>query len=49
MALAGSVEFVDSLGLSLTCDHQVVDGVPGARFLQVVRTKIESVESLVEI
>jgi pyruvate dehydrogenase E2 component (dihydrolipoamide acetyltransferase) len=49
MALAGSVEFVDSLGLSLTCDHQVVDGVPGARFLQVVRRKIESVESLVEI
>ncbi len=37
MALAGSVEFVDSLGLSLTCDHQVVDGAPGARFLQVVR------------
>jgi pyruvate dehydrogenase E2 component (dihydrolipoamide acetyltransferase) len=49
MALAGSVEFVDSLGLSLTCDHQVVDGVPGARFLQVVRRKIESVESLVEL
>jgi pyruvate dehydrogenase E2 component (dihydrolipoamide acetyltransferase) len=49
LAVAESVEFVDSLGLSLTCDHQVIDGAPGARFLQVVRRKIESVESLVEI
>jgi pyruvate dehydrogenase E2 component (dihydrolipoamide acetyltransferase) len=49
MALAASVEFVDSVGLSLTCDHQVVDGAPGARFLQVVRRKIASVESLVDL
>jgi pyruvate dehydrogenase E2 component (dihydrolipoamide acetyltransferase) len=40
------VEFIDSVGLSLTCDHQVIDGAPGARFLQVLREKIENVESI---
>jgi pyruvate dehydrogenase E2 component (dihydrolipoamide acetyltransferase) len=45
----GSVEFIDSIGLSLTCDHQVIDGAPGARFLKVVREKIEKVESLCTI
>jgi len=43
---AGRIEFVDAIGLSLTCDHQVIDGAPGARFLQVVKEKIEKVESL---
>jgi pyruvate dehydrogenase E2 component (dihydrolipoamide acetyltransferase) len=38
----GKVEFVDAIGLSLTCDHQVIDGAPGARFLGVLRRKIES-------
>lgn len=28
------VEFVPTIGLSLTIDHQIVDGAPGARFLQ---------------
>jgi pyruvate dehydrogenase E2 component (dihydrolipoamide acetyltransferase) len=41
----GRVEFIDSIGLSLTCDHQAIDGAPGARFLQVLKTKIESVEA----
>ena len=45
----GKVEFVDSIGLSLTCDHQVIDGAPGARFLHVLRSKIECVESIVGI
>jgi pyruvate dehydrogenase E2 component (dihydrolipoamide acetyltransferase) len=45
----GKVEFVDSIGLSLTCDHQVIDGAPGARFLQVLKSKIESVQSIVGI
>ena len=40
------VEFVDAIGLSLTCDHQVIDGAPGARFLQTLTNKIESIESL---
>jgi pyruvate dehydrogenase E2 component (dihydrolipoamide acetyltransferase) len=41
----GRVEFVDHIGLSLTCDHQVIDGAPGARFLKVVRERIENIES----
>jgi pyruvate dehydrogenase E2 component (dihydrolipoamide acetyltransferase) len=40
------VEFIDAISLSLTCDHQIVDGAPGARFLQVLKSKIEDVESL---
>ena len=42
----GQVEFIDSIGFSLTCDHQVIDGAPGARFLQVLKGKVENVESL---
>jgi pyruvate dehydrogenase E2 component (dihydrolipoamide acetyltransferase) len=45
----GQVEFVDTIGLSLTCDHQVIDGAPGARFLQVLKSRIESVETLCAI
>ncbi|HEY3939879.1 MAG TPA: dihydrolipoamide acetyltransferase family protein [Bryobacteraceae bacterium] len=42
----GNVEFIDAIGLSLTCDHQVIDGAPGAGFLQVLKRNIENVESL---
>lgn len=42
----GRVDFVDAIALSLTCDHQVIDGAPGARFLQVVRKKIEEIADL---
>jgi pyruvate dehydrogenase E2 component (dihydrolipoamide acetyltransferase) len=42
----GRVEFEDRIGLSLTCDHQVIDGAPGARFLGVVRECIEDIETL---
>jgi pyruvate dehydrogenase E2 component (dihydrolipoamide acetyltransferase) len=45
----GRVEFIDSMTLSLTLDHQIVDGAPGARFLKVVREQIENVESLCSI
>src|SRR5262249_29172973 len=45
----GKVEFADSIGLSLTRDHQIIDGAPGARFLKVVKEKIEKVESLCTI
>ena len=38
-----TVEFIDTIALSLTCDHQVVDGAPGARFLRTVREKLETV------
>jgi pyruvate dehydrogenase E2 component (dihydrolipoamide acetyltransferase) len=42
----GRVEIVDAIGLSLTCDHQVIDGAPGARFLKVLKEQLERVESL---
>ncbi len=42
----GAVEFVDHIGLSLTCDHQVIDGAPGARFLKICREQIEKVEAI---
>jgi pyruvate dehydrogenase E2 component (dihydrolipoamide acetyltransferase) len=42
----GRVEFIDAISFSLTCDHQIIDGAPGARFLQVLKSKIEDVESL---
>jgi len=45
----GKLEFIDAIGLSLTCDHQIIDGAPGARFLQIVKEKIESVELLCTI
>ena len=45
----GGVEFVDVLGLSATFDHQVIDGAPGARFLNVAKQKIASVQSLCSI
>jgi pyruvate dehydrogenase E2 component (dihydrolipoamide acetyltransferase) len=32
----GSVSFIPQIGLSLTVNHQVVDGAPGARFLQTL-------------
>jgi len=38
----GRIEFIDAIGLSITFDHQVIDGAPGARFLKVVKEKIET-------
>ncbi len=40
----GRVEIFDAIGLSLTCDHQVIDGAPGARFLKVLKEELERVE-----
>ena len=45
----GAVEFMDRIGLSLTVDHQVIDGATGARFLAVLREKIENIEALAEL
>jgi pyruvate dehydrogenase E2 component (dihydrolipoamide acetyltransferase) len=42
----GEVLFVDHIGFSLTCDHQVIDGAPGARFLQKLKQNIENIEAL---
>ncbi len=42
----GAVSFIAQIGLSLTINHQVVDGAPGARFLQTVAGNIARFESL---
>ena len=42
----GEVVFVDHIGFSLTCDHQVIDGAPGARFLQKLKQNVENIEAL---
>lgn len=41
----GGVVFEPRIGLSLTFDHQAVDGAPAARFLQAVAKGIESVQA----
>ncbi len=43
------IEFIESIGLSLTLDHQIIDGAPGARFLKVLSGKIANVEQLCTI
>ncbi len=45
----GRVEFIDAIGLSLTLDHQIIDGAPGASFLKTLCEKIENVEALCAI
>jgi pyruvate dehydrogenase E2 component (dihydrolipoamide acetyltransferase) len=42
----GSVQFVPHIGLSLTINHQVVDGAPAARFLQALGQAIAAVDLL---
>jgi len=39
---SGAVEYVDTLPLSLTIDHQAVDGAPAARFLQTLVERLEN-------
>ena len=38
----GDVVFTDHISFSLTCDHRVVDGAPGARFLQTLTSIVEN-------
>ena len=40
----GEVRHVQAINLSLTVDHQVVDGAPAARFLKALCTGLEHVE-----
>lgn len=42
----GGVRFVPTMGLSLTIDHQVVDGAPAARFLQAVAQGMANIDLL---
>jgi pyruvate dehydrogenase E2 component (dihydrolipoamide acetyltransferase) len=43
------VEFIEHIGLSLTCDHQVIDGAQGARFLKAVKEQIENIEKVADL
>ena len=45
----GEVEFIKHIGLSLTINHQVVDGAPAARFLQAVTQGLAEVELLLAL
>jgi pyruvate dehydrogenase E2 component (dihydrolipoamide acetyltransferase) len=45
----GKVEFIPHLGLSLTINHQVVDGAPGSRFLQALSRHIAQIEILLAV
>ena len=45
-AADGSVTHVDRVGLSLTIDHQAVDGAPAARFLQTLVKALEHIDLL---
>jgi pyruvate dehydrogenase E2 component (dihydrolipoamide acetyltransferase) len=38
----GSVEFRKKLRVTMSCDHRVIDGAVGARFLQTLRRMIEN-------
>ncbi len=40
----GEVRFVPHIGLSLTINHQVVDGAPAARFLQVLGQALAAID-----
>jgi pyruvate dehydrogenase E2 component (dihydrolipoamide acetyltransferase) len=44
-AANGGVVFRPSMGLSLTFDHQAVDGAPAAKFLQAVAKGIEGINT----
>lgn len=46
MREGNNIRLVDAIRLSLTIDHQAVDGAPGARFLQDVATALEDIDNL---
>ncbi len=45
----GSVSFVPHIGLSLTMDHQAVDGADAARFLKALMENIASIDLLLAL
>ncbi len=45
----GEVQFIPHLGLSLTINHQVVDGAPAARFLQAFAQGVAQFELLLAL
>lgn len=45
----GEVQFIPHIGLSLTINHQAVDGAPGARFLQALSRNLADLELLLAL
>ncbi|MCC6614263.1 MAG: 2-oxo acid dehydrogenase subunit E2 [Anaerolineae bacterium] len=45
----GDVQFIRHIGLSLTINHQVVDGAPAARFLQALTLNIAQLELMLAL
>jgi pyruvate dehydrogenase E2 component (dihydrolipoamide acetyltransferase) len=45
----GEVQFIPHIGLSLTINHQVVDGAPGARFLQALSQNLTDLELMLAL
>ena len=45
----GDVVFVDQISLSLTVDHQAVDGAEAARFLRALKENIKSIDLLLAL
>lgn len=46
MQMSEGVEFIPHIGLSLTINHQVVDGAPAARFLQRLSVNLAQIDLL---
>lgn len=47
--VGGEVKFIPHISLSLTINHQVVDGAPGARFLQTLSQNIAQIDVLLAL
>ncbi len=47
--LKGEVQFIKHIGLSLTINHQVVDGAPAARFLQALSAGLADIDLLLAL
>jgi len=45
----GEVQFIPHIGLSLTVDHQAVDGAPGARFLKALVGNLAAFDMLLAV
>ena len=48
MMIDGEVQFKSSIGLSLTIDHQIIDGATGARFLQKLSVNIGNIDNILD-
>ena len=49
MQSEAGIEFLPHMSLSLTINHQVIDGAPGARFLQALSNHIANIELLLAL